>query len=146
MYTPTIPSIVFGDKTHVALQFDPQSFKSLVTMSITNTKRSILHFQRSKDKMKKDKVVSLKMTPDQLMNQIGLSMEIIQHAVWLSNKQEDIKLSLGTNNRKAVKRLLPRVEKLIFKIGQSNNDFISLYETQRARPSTECLEFVKKNW
>lgn len=136
MYEPIIPSVVYLSKTHVGFTMDAESLKDLVKSTIIAVNSRLRVFARSKSKIH-DKY--------SLMYEIGVHVEILQHAVFLS--LEEKKLSLGKENQQALKRLFVRLEKLIHDLGsRGDSDFITDSATQRVRPQTELLDFVKKHW
>lgn len=144
MYTPIIVSIVYGGEINVGLQLDRQSLKDLVKNSIVSVNRTLVYFARSKNKKKGEKYIALKMSKDQLTSEIGISMEILEKAVFLSTQDERIKFDKEA--RESIKKLFTKVDKLLHKLGQCDSDFCTDYSTQRARPSNEVMEFINKKW
>ncbi|MEI8007992.1 MAG: hypothetical protein WCI00_00660 [bacterium] len=144
MYTPIIASIIYGDKINVGFQLDVESLKDFVENNIISVNRSLVYFARSKDKKKGEKYIALKMSKNQLTNEIGISMEIIEKAVFLSIQDDDIEFD--DKIKQAIKKLFIKIDKLIHKLGQSDSDFVTHSSTQRARPSKEALQFIKKKW
>ena len=144
MYTPIIASISYGSEVTVGFQLDIESLKDLVENSITSVNRGLVYFARSKDKKKGEKYIALKMSKGQLTNEIGINMEILEKAVFMSTRDKDIEFDDET--KQAIKKLFIKVDKLIHKLGESDSDFCTNCATQRARPSKESLGFIKKNW
>lgn len=130
MYTPITPSVSYGEKIIIGLGFDINSFNTLVEVNIDIVNTSINRFKRSKGKINKDS----------LMNKIGIPMEIIERSVYFEALEKEIKIN--PENKAKIKKLLPKVDKLIGKLGEHDYDFITMSSTQRARPTKEFLEFV----
>lgn len=144
MNTPIVPSISYGGKVFIGLQFDVDSFTDLVKLSILSVNRSLVHFSRSKTKMNGDKCIRLKMSKDALMSEIGIYVEIIETGVFCTLQERDVRFDADT--RKDIKKLFAKLEKLIWKLGDFDSDFVTMSSTQRARPKTELMEFIQKKW
>ncbi|MEI6672213.1 MAG: hypothetical protein WCL02_02375 [bacterium] len=144
MYTPIIASIIFADEINVGFQLDVNSLNDLVKNNIISVNRSLIHFARSKNKEKDGKTIALKMSKDKLTSEIGVSMEILENAVFLSIQVDKIKFDDKT--KQDIKKLFIKVDKLIHKLGENNSDFEMRLSTQRARPSEEAMDFIKKKW
>ena len=93
MYTPIIASISYGSEVTVGFQLDIESLKDLVENSITSVNRGLVYFARSKDKKKGEKYIALKMSKGQLTNEIGINMEILEKAVFMSTRDKDIEFN-----------------------------------------------------
>ena len=144
MNTPIFASIIFGDRVYVGFQFDVQSLEDLVISSINSVNRSLIYFARSKDKKKDGKHIKSKMSKRELTLEIGINMEILEKAVFLSIQDKDIKFS--EEIRQSIKELFTKVSNLLYTLGQSDSDFCTDDATQRATPSKEMLEFIAKKW
>lgn len=132
MYTPTVLSVYYEKELGIGLKFDIGSFNDLIESSVMLINCAI-------EKFKNDKKNSSK---DTLMNQIGLSVEIIEHSILLEAQFSEIKIKSET--KKAIKKLLPEIDELIENLGKFDSDFISMSSTRRARPPKEVLDYIQK--
>jgi|GEM_PF-2701427 len=145
MYTPSIASVSYGEKVGIGLQFDVQSFIDLVALNVVAVNRTLIHFCRSKQRSDKTgRVIGMKMSKDEFVQKIGVHVEIIQHAIFLSTQKEEVKLN--NELKKAIKKLFIKLSTLIFKLGEHDSDFCTMSMTERATPSSEVIEFLKKKW
>lgn len=146
MYNPIIPSISYGPNLGIGLEFDVQSFMDMVALNVIAVNRTLIYFSRSKQRSDKNgKVIALKMSKEELVEKIGVHVEIIQHAIFLSmQEQEDIKINADL--KKNIKKLFSKLSTLIFKLGQHDSDFGSISITKRATPNDDIMTYLEKKW
>jgi len=130
MYTPTTVSIHYERDIQIGLRFDVSSFNLLVESCVDTINGSI--------KDLKAKIIS----KDVFVNKIGLQIEMIEYSVFLGLEHPDIKIKGETKT--IIKKLLPEVEELIRKLGETDYDWLTMSSTQRARPKKKVLEYISK--
>ncbi|HCB52068.1 TPA: hypothetical protein DEP21_05930 [Patescibacteria group bacterium] len=141
MYTSIKSSITFSDKVYAGLLLDKDSLEILVETCIKHINRSISSYKRSKTDVKKDKK-QVGISKYDFTHQVGVSWEIIEKAIYLGLSEKDLKLSKKSALK--IKNLAIKLENFIYKLGKFDSDFISMDETNRARPSEEFLDYIKK--
>ena len=139
MYNPLIPTVSYKPFIGVSFTFDIESLENLVKNSIIIVNRSINYFKRNKDKG-----TDIKILREKLVNEIGVSMEIIEGVAW--SYQISREITFNEEMKKDIKKNLFRVEELIKELGKYNKDFMKMSSTQRAMPSKEIMKIIKKHW
>ena len=141
MYNPLIPTVSYKPFIGVSFTFDMESLENLVKNSIIIVNRSINYFKRNRNK---NKDTDIKILREKLVNEIGVSMEIIESVVW--SYQISREITFNEEMKKDIKKNLFRVEELIKELGKYNKDFMKMSSTQRAMPSKDVMDHIKKNW
>jgi len=136
MYEPITPSISYGGKTGIGLGFDIPTFEDLLSFNIKSINREIISYRRNKER---------NYQRYQLMQNIGIGMEIVKHAIYLNALNKVIAYEKET--KAAIKKLALKVNQLILELGQTDHDFYSDSNTERASVSKEALEYIiKMKW
>ncbi|MEI7558555.1 MAG: hypothetical protein WCJ45_07320 [bacterium] len=144
MYTPVSVSVAYGRKTAIAIEFEHDAFKELIKKSIVATNLSIQRFESDKAKLKNGESIEHPMSLEDLMGEIGIFVEIIKNAVFLSFKFRTIQFDDVTEEK--IKEIIIKLHTWILAVGISDNDFFSRPSTQRANPTQEMADYVKNNW
>ncbi|EKD25250.1 MAG: hypothetical protein ACD_80C00097G0012 [uncultured bacterium (gcode 4)] len=136
MYTAIKPSVSFGDPIGISLEFDVTEFEKLLCFSIKGVRSEITAFKRRNSKIH---VVS---SGSQLIQKIGLGMEIIKEAILLSAMSN--RIIFRREVKRAIKKLTLEVNVLIDKLGEGNsNDFATI----RASTSESEIKYMtEEKW